>query len=479
MNENNEGTPNPLNPNPAPAADSTPEPQAGALKPAALETEPVTKVPSEGVVEIETAHEAAMNPSTDPSNRPMEQAPTGVAEAPKKKKTGLIVGILIALLIATACGVTAVLLMNNNSGGDAVVKAMNKLMSGDVPSNVAVSGTISVKPNTTSSITNMKIDLKSEMVSGSMINSTVANLTVEGKNNKSLSVELDEMYGTDGDLFLKVDGIGEAIKNPSLIEALFNSDSTPVEVDCDTLSAGEEVDCEVESTLETDCEDATDCTEVVIEEVTDEMSEDELAEYSALAEMFDGKWFRISTEELTSMSGSESGSELTCVVDLIKSTNSSSNSLAESYNKNPFIYSSDENITVMRKANPIYEVGINTENFTNFADAMSKSELASKINDCLGSKQTFVDTDELAEAVKQLPALYVEVDSNYNFTRLYFTKDINDGAATVTVDLDFSYPANVNISEPTEYEDLSSLMENMFNSTYDSTGTEIEILPTE
>ena len=73
----------------------------------------------------------------------------------------------------------------------------------------------------------------------------------------------------------------------------------------------------------------------------------------------------------------------------------------------------------------------------------------------------------------------MEVDNNYNFTRLYFTKDINEGAATVTVDLDFSYPTNVNISEPTEYEDLSSLMENMFNSTYESTDNKVEILPTE
>ena len=469
MNGNNEGTPNPLNPNPAPTRAETPAP---APKPA-LEAEPLAEVSPEGTVEIETAHEAA----TNPLDRPMEQAPAATAEPPKKKKTGLIIGILASLLVATGCGVAAILLFVNGNNDDAVTKAMNKLMSGNAPTNMVVDGTISLTPhNNKSTVTNMKIDLKSDLVAGSMINSTVAKLSVETKKNDSITAEVDEIYGTDGDLYFKISGASELLKNPSIFESLLNTDE-PV-VDCDSISAGEEANCIEAVDEETKTEGAkAEGTTTEVEVVSGEsISGEDAAEFSAVAKMFEDQWLRVSVDELTDMtSETVEESNLSCLVDLTSNVNKSSNSIADSYAKNPFIISNNKDLTVASKVNPIYEINFDTEKFTGFMNSLKDSETMSELYNCMGYEYSDANTDSVVETIEELPTLYVEIDSNYNFTRLYFVNDYNDGAATIEVDLGFGYPTNVNISEPVEYKDLTEILQTIFGNMYDLSDDEAKV----
>ena len=60
-----------------------------------------------------------------------------------------------------------------------------------------------------------------------------------------------------------------------------------------------------------------------------------------------------------------------------------------------------------------------------------------------------------------MPELYVEVDNNRNFTRLYTEFTIDGLDADITLDLNFSYPESVNVSEPTEYENFSDFMQKL------------------
>ena len=54
-----------------------------------------------------------------------------------------------------------------------------------------------------------------------------------------------------------------------------------------------------------------------------------------------------------------------------------------------------------------------------------------------------VNIDNVAAEINKLPTFYVEVDKDYNFTRLYFTTDLADGGMTLTADLGFTYPTNL------------------------------------
>ena len=53
-----------------------------------------------------------------------------------------------------------------------------------------------------------------------------------------------------------------------------------------------------------------------------------------------------------------------------------------------------------------------------------------------------------------LPEIYVEIDDDNNFSRVYLSGETN-GTAT-TADLNFSYPSEITITEPDDYVDIST-----------------------
>ena len=89
MNENPGEMPNPLNPNPAP----TPEPTPNTGENVAMQQQIINSQESYSTSVNDTA--ATTSPVVNnPSERPMEQA-SPAAASEKKKKTGLIIGIII------------------------------------------------------------------------------------------------------------------------------------------------------------------------------------------------------------------------------------------------------------------------------------------------------------------------------------------------------------------------------------------------
>ncbi len=185
-----------------------------------------------------------------------------------------------------------------------------------------------------------------------------------------------------------------------------------------------------------------------------------------MLEMVDGEWLRISVDELGQITSamSEDG-ETPCMVNLVGNINKYNNSVAELYNKNPFITSTTKDVTVAAKGGgPVHKVVLDSENLNNFVSAMQNSSLAQDLSSCMN------EINDLTSEVSNLPEIYVEVDKDYNFTRLYFTSEPEDADMTLTTDLGFSYPENINIAEPTEYKDFSSVVQEIFMSMYDLSG---------
>ena len=80
----------------------------------------------------------------------------------------------------------------------------------------------------------------------------------------------------------------------------------------------------------------------------------------------------------------------------------------------------------------------------------------------------------MTEVVNTMPTIYTEVDNDNNFSRLYLVSDLNDGEGTMTIDLGFSYPENVNVSEPVEYKDFSEVLQEVMSSMF-TIDTDIDI----
>lgn len=490
MNENPEGMPNPLNPNPGMssgpdngALDANPSEPMGQFE-VKEEIQVIEPVPTEQPM-------AAAPAATDPLARPMEQAPV-VAEPPKKKKTGLIIGIIIAAIVLIGGAVAAVLVVMNMHKEDAVMKAIEKVVSGEMPSNVAIDGTIAIDMDDEESIiSGLKIELNSEASTTSTINSSTAMLSVNFQDGKSLSAEFDEIYAANGDLYIKTEGLTAALED--YLSELSNSalytgvDSTVEVEDC----AAEDEDCvaEVQET----------------EEISDTGSLLEpFAGVLDVIETIDGEWLRVSMDEITQLSDSglvAMDSNTSCMVDFVGNIKNYSNSVAGAYNKNAFISSTTEGVTLTSKnGGPVYQIVIDADKFSSFVSTMQSTDLVTNLFSCMGYSNSDVNTDNVVAEIDNLPTIYVETDKDYNFTRLYLEAPLDDGytcacagdydecncedeatksAGTLTVDLGFKYPSVINIAEPVEYTDFSDMIQEILTTMYTLPYEEAEVVVTE
>ena len=410
--------------------------------------------------------------SLDPTGRTMEKPSDALNEtAPRKSKKGVIFAILgcIFLLGAIAAIVAAMMLTQKKT--DPVFAAMQKIMSGNAPKNIAIDGDINILINNSSSpVKRINVDLDSDTVVGSMINTSSAVLTITDQSNNDYSAKFEEIYVSNDDLYFKISGASELLQDEFFLNLFTPTSST---TNCVADESGM-TNCNVEVT---DCvnDDGTDCIVVDGQAISSSnynaTSNTMTKMLVGLVEAADGKWIRISSDVLKQAGGAyvDTGSNISCITNLVSDVNKNSNSAIEIYNKYPFINSTDKNVIISKKQNPIFQVSVDSKNFTEYLNAIQNTELARSLNDCMGwSNNAAVTESDVSAIVQQMPNIYAEVDSDNNFTRLYLESDINNGVATATIDLGFSYPTNVNVSEPVEYTNYEDLIQSLFSGIYDN-----------
>lgn len=328
------------------------------------------------------------------------------------KKKSLIVGGIVAAFVALGCGVVAALLLLNHHE-DPVNMAVQKLMEGGYSKNVAIDGTIEMDiKDKNSDLTSLRIDLDSTIVGESAVNSTNATIIANIKNSaKPVKFDINEVYSNAGDLYFKIDNLG-----------------TSMVVDCQG-----EAECSV-----------TDDSADILESIDD------------VLEVIDGEWIRIPASESSQLFNEiDEGGTLSCATSFVGNINNGINSLATIYKNNPFAFSSDENIPIARKDSQVYRVMIDSERFTKFANSVQELEVIDNLLSCAGYGSESLGINSL----KNLPPLYVEVNDQYQFTRLYF--EYEDNNIAMTIDLGLDYPDKPVITEPVEYQDFDILMQSL------------------
>ncbi len=179
MNDNPEGTPNPLNP--APEAPVAAEPVAA---------EPVATEP------------AVSTPAAEPVSEPTKIEPVAPAAPKKKGKAGIIIGIILGL-VAIGCGVAAILIFFVfNKGGDQITDAMTKLLNGD-NRNIAISGSYTADESTSMPISfdyNAQID--------TVAKAGIVNVNISGNlGGMDLNSTVEARLPGDDKAYLKIGGI--------------------------------------------------------------------------------------------------------------------------------------------------------------------------------------------------------------------------------------------------------------------------------
>ena len=408
---------------------------------------PVTPAPTG---DVPPAEQPVAEPANQPSTPAPEVAPVSGEVVPEKpkKKVGLIIGIIVAVLLLVGGGTAAaIVLMNMNKAGT-VAEAMDKVMSGNTPSNVAVAGEITADINESSiPVKSVKLVLDSNLVSKSMVNTSKATATLTMQNGNSASIALDEVYAEGGDIYFKVDGIIDFIKDSNLIYYI--------------LGYGDEVEtnCIDDPTGETNC--MKDEGLVDIDTVIDTLG------LSDIIEMVDGKWLRVSVDELKQAAGGMTNKSMTCVNDLSENLEKNKDSAIQHYRDNAFVISIDEGITLPSKKYAVHKLRIDTNKLTSYIDSIQDSEVLKELYTCFGATGNVkIDSDTVAELVDQIPDLFVEVDNDNNFSRVYFEAKDPYGYVTIKTDLSFNYPGSINVAEPSEYKNLMEVIQTVVNSMF-------------
>ncbi len=403
MNENPEGTPNPLNPAPADEAKT--------------DTAPVEPAPAEARAEAPAP--AAEAPA------PVSEEPAGtVVEPVKKKKTGLIVLIVILVLAIIGGAVAAILILNpfgNGNGGgngggdkDAVSKAIVKLLSStEGPKKLGTKGTI-------------------EVTAGS---ASIPFKTIDATIDAGYDVETGKSSGdvTLGVALSSTDEINIKVSEMLVDKKLYLKATTDKEVD-----------------------------------TTDIDEDDETAQYSLMIasfiNMLGGKWISMSLTDATSGLPSGSTNETAqCLIEAMKDTSDTKIDLGGIYENNKFVTSSTDSLKISKKNDPLYKLGVDSEKAASFVNAVANelgSSDAAKCIDTTSSEE--VTAEQISEIVKELPDVYVEVNSDYNFTRFYTNYTASDESLGIKVDLTLNYNPTIEATAPSDSIKLEDLFRSMY-----------------
>ena len=451
MNENPEGTPNPLNPNPGATPTGT-EPVATVEQPIVEQPIPaeqpaVTEPMSQPVAEPISQPVAEPPVSVDPSTEPVHGGSSVVVDKPKKK-IGFIIAIIL-FIVAIAGGVAAALIVLNPFGAkkDAVPAAMAKLMSGDAPKLVVIDGTINLtSANESSPFSSMNLKFQSGSNGNSMNNYANVKVTANLKDNTEFSFNADEIGMANGTLYLKLSNIAEALNN--------YKPTTDV-IDC----APEDEDCDEYEYTQIECdEEDEDCieTEVIMPDMTDS-----ILEFLGVFEVIDGEWIKIPISDFSNVTDLVQVNMPTqCLIDASNKLSEYSDDIAKLYNDNQFINYTTDGLKVAQKKNTLYQLKFDVDKLTAFINSMSNSGFANELLACMGGQATNVSipAESVAQIVNVLPEIYVEIDDQDNFTRVYLTLSTPDGNTQVTVDLSLSYPTELTINEPDVYIDINEVL---------------------
>jgi hypothetical protein len=464
MNDNPEGTPNPLNPGVGaglgftetePSAPETPAgPEAPAEPEAPVAPEPAT-IEKVGISEEDLAFKK--EPLDDPMMRPVSKnnfdtlgmeekvevnikpvaiestpepelvAKDSIVEPSKKntKKKFFIVAAIVLIITAVICGAAAIAIMLvNNNNDDRVNKAIEKLVNGKMPSIVSAQGRISALSNAeNATIGSFDIDFNGNFDLSNATNTVSAKINAELSSGDKISIGVDELRDKDGETFFKIRGL-DSISNNPLASA-----------------------------------------------------------YSGVIEAIDDEWILITNDFGDSMGNLgifENSS--TCLINAISTLPQYSSDITKKYEANQFITYSTDKLEISKKKNPLYKLSFNSDKLTAFINSLSNNGFINELNAC--SENTATNSNVTVEAIEKIfdtfPTVYVEIDDNYNFTRVYFKTSVGDStnSTSVTADLALSYPAKVELETPDEYINMSTLVNNLVTGVLYSgnTGlTEIEV----
>ena len=265
------------------------------------------------------------------------------------------------------------------------------------------------------------------------MNQISATVNADLPTGTNVSVGVDELRNKDGDTYFRISGLTDLTNSDNTINTNCVGDNSGL-TNCQPQGGGADV-----SAL--------------------------LSMYSGLFQVVDDEWILVSGD----FSGNMGDLELfdngtTCLINAFNSLPQYSKDIANKYKQNQFVTYSTDNLGISKKQNNLYKLGFDEEKLAGFINSLSNNGFMNELNACAGEVATNTDitVNKIKEIFDGFPTVYVEINDKYDFTRVYFkattsSEDLDD-SMTITADLTLSYPTSFSVDEPTEYTDMSTLL---------------------
>ena len=362
------------------------------------------------------------NQTIGSDSRPMVQAPT--PDVPKKQtnKLGLLIGGIVGA-VALIGIIVAIILVATKPKANAFDMALQKLSSRDNSKNLELDGNIDITfPGSMAGISGFSLDINNKTPKSSDANDMVINANIRLTGGEILSLKIEEIVIGNRKVYIKFSGLADMFAKLTG----YPYESLPKDNPVIQLI------------------DKTDNQWLLM---TQEYIEDSLG-----------------SQNMTS--GIANVKPLICASSLFSDFGKNSNSLVELYKKHPFIGSTQQGISIASKKNPLYKIVLDETSFLAFFEDFGDTEPAKNFAQCMGVKSLALDAEdkeELGDFLKALPDVYLEIDENYDITRLYFEASPDFAEIEAKADFDFTSPAEINIAEPTEYKEFMEIQQDFQN----------------
>ena len=375
---------------------------------------------------------AEKNPPTPPAT-PSDQGDVVLqSDGDKKKSKGPIIAIIaiVAALLVGGGVFAAVAMMSASQPDRIILSAANNILNAK---SLSTNGTmeLTMKDAEASGIKSFKFESTEKMQDQNTTGDF--NFSVTLANDAEINLGVGSVVMSDGVFYFKIDGIKKAYED-NVKELLMGE--AQIYADTDT----ESIDVSADSGMSTSPEQA-------------------LASIDSIIDSIEGKWIRVSIDEVLESELMEAAgldnstkqmisSAYKCGFDKISNISQYSNEFADYYTQNPFI--------VMNKGQgDFYDLTYDEEKLANFINAMPKmkivSDLASCANYSLPSDTSLdVTASDLGSVKDSLGQISAKFDGlfDHRLTELKVYQDTEVG--TVSSDITFNYSGNAPVSAPSD-----------------------------
>ena len=194
-----------------------------------------------------------------------------------------------------------------------------------------------------------------------------------------------------------------------------------------------------------------------------------LDQVGQIVESIDDQWIEFSindimSSDMLSVVDSSTRRSITsayeCAIDTLNQMPEYSSEFSNLYTNNPFVI-------LTAGQNSFYNISFDADKLANYLNAISQTQFAQNLASCFNttipSQSDFAITaDDLAPALEYLPQISAKFDGifDHHLTELKMSEQ-ND-YYSISSDLSFSYPTNLNVSAPTNTRPIMEIVNDVY-----------------